>query len=106
MKLGRRRGPAVIELGRRRFERSGNDLDLVDDLAEGRKLVAFELLGEYPPACVRIEHPVVIEVVVVVHVVIPQYRMPSGDPCGVPILYSTHLERSADVPGFELFVHF
>ena len=101
--MGRRR--AVSGLERRRFKRAGDDLDLVDDLTEGRKLIAFEPLGEDPLACERIEHPVVIEVIVVVHIVIPQYRMPSGDPRGIPVYRPTHLEKPADVPGFELFVY-
>lgn len=98
----------MSKLGHRRFEHSSDDLDLVDDLAESRKLVAFDPLIEDLLACARIEHPVVIEVIVVVHVVIPQHRMPAGDPCGIPIPHPAHLrlERRAHVSAIEVFVHF
>ena len=93
-------------LGRLRIERSGDDVDFVDDLAEGGKLVAFESLVENLLACARVEYPVVIVVIVVVDVVIPQYRMPSWNPCGIPVRYPTHFERRAHVPGLELLIHF
>lgn len=82
-------------LGRLCIERSGDDLDFVDDLAEGGKLVAFESLVENLLACARVEYPVVIVVIVVVDVVIPQYRMPSWNPCGILVRYPTHFERRA-----------
>ena len=92
-------------LGRLRIECAGDDLDFVDDLTEGRELVAFESLVENLLAGARVEYPVVIVVIVLVHVVIPQHRVPFPNPCDIPIPLSTHLENPAHVSGIEVFVH-
>ena len=88
------------------FKRPRDYLNLVDDLTECWKLVPLQGFVEYFLARAGIEHPVMVVVVVEVDVVVSQYRMSVGEPCGVPVRYSPDLAEAADVARFEPLVDF